>query len=299
MSDIVLLNKHQKKALVIELYKQGKTRRQIAEAIHMSFKDIADIINDYTGENRQVNKPEKSKDARAFELFLQGKRSVEIVIELDMPADQVEELRVQYWSLSNLDDLETLYHEAEYSLSLLLQLHDILKEKRITEEKDIRELIDLANQGLPDIKNRFEELLNQVSVLENEKVALNAEIFRLRNSIYTNNEIVRKQHGRLQTIDRKRRALENMLRNASKDSNYHKVIEIVNERLNDKRLLLVTALIAVLQTLKVNPYGLNLLNSSPIDIEDYAANDTDGKSLSKFAESCYDLFLKSYAETIA
>ncbi len=51
ISDIVLLNKHQKKALVIELYKQGKTRRQIAEVVHMSFKDIADLINEYTGED--------------------------------------------------------------------------------------------------------------------------------------------------------------------------------------------------------------------------------------------------------
>jgi hypothetical protein len=35
----------------------------------MSFKDIADIINEYTGEDKQVNKPEKSKDSCAFELF--------------------------------------------------------------------------------------------------------------------------------------------------------------------------------------------------------------------------------------
>ena len=111
MSDIVLLNKHQKKALVIEFYKQGKTRRQIAETVHMSFNDIADIINEYTGEDKQ---PEKSKDSRAFELFLQGKQSVEVAIELDMPADQVEELHIQYWRLSKLDNLEILYHEAEY-----------------------------------------------------------------------------------------------------------------------------------------------------------------------------------------
>ena len=91
MSEIVLLNKHQKKVLVIELYKQGKTRRQIAETVHMSFKDIADIINEYTGEDKQVNKPEKSKAARAFELFLLGKHSVEVAIELDMSADEVEE----------------------------------------------------------------------------------------------------------------------------------------------------------------------------------------------------------------
>jgi hypothetical protein len=141
MSDIVLLNKHQKKALVMELYKQGKTRRQIAETVHMSFKDIADIINEYTGEDKQDNKSEKSKDSRAFELFMQGKQSVEVAIELDIPADQVEELHVQYWRLSKLDNLEILYHEAEYSLSLLLRLHNILKDKRITKDKDIFDLI--------------------------------------------------------------------------------------------------------------------------------------------------------------
>ena len=71
MSNLVPLNKHQKKDLVIELYNQGKTRRQIAEIVHMSFKDIADIINEYTGEDTDsVDKPQKSKDAQAFELFL-------------------------------------------------------------------------------------------------------------------------------------------------------------------------------------------------------------------------------------
>jgi hypothetical protein len=194
MSDIVLLNKPQKKALVIELFKQGKTRRQIAETVHMSFKDIAGIINEYTGENITTNKSEKSKDARAFELFLQGKQSVEVAIELEMPADKVEELHVQYWRLSKLDDLEDLYHEAEYSLSLLLMLHDILKEKRITKDKDISELIEIVNDGLPNLRARFEVLLNQVAALENEKAALNTEIMELRNSINTNSENIRKKN---------------------------------------------------------------------------------------------------------
>jgi transposase len=64
MSNFVPLNRHQKKALVIELYNQGKTRRQIAEIVHMSFKDLADIINEYVGEDIRVNKPDKSKDAQ-------------------------------------------------------------------------------------------------------------------------------------------------------------------------------------------------------------------------------------------
>jgi transposase len=280
MSEIVLLNKHQKKALVIEYYKQGKTRRQIAETVHMSFKDIADIINEYTGEVKQVNKPEKSKDARAFELFLQGKQSVEVAIELDMPADKVEKLYVQYWRLSKLDNLEILYHEAEYSLSLLLRLHNILKDKRITKDKDISDLIELANDGLPNLRARFEMLLNQITALENEKDSLSTEILGLRNSVYSNNEIIRKQNAQLRSLDRKLSQLQIMLRKAGKDPNYHRIVEIVDQRLNDKRSLLVDALLAVFKTLKANPYGLNLLSSSPLDIESYLGVNIDGKKLS-------------------
>ena len=48
MLDFISLNQHQKKALVIQLYEQGKTRRQIAEVAHMGFKDIADVIRKHT-----------------------------------------------------------------------------------------------------------------------------------------------------------------------------------------------------------------------------------------------------------
>jgi transposase len=299
MSNLVSLNRNQKKALVIDLYSQGKTRRQIAEIVHMSFKDIADIINEYTGEDIRVNKPEKSKDARAFELFLQDKQSVEVAIELDMPADKVEELHVQYWRLSKLDNLEILYHEAEYSLSLLLRLHNILKDKRITNDKDISDLIEVANDGLPNLRAKFEVLLNQITALENEKDSLSTEILGLRNSIYTNNEIIRKQNVQLRSLTRKQSILEIMLRNANKDSNYHKIVEIVNQRLNDKKSLLVAALLAVFKTLKNNPYGLSLLSTSPLEIEDYLDINMDGKNLLRFAESCYDSLLKNYAKTIA
>jgi hypothetical protein len=298
MSDLTSLNQHQKEALV-QLYGQGKTRRQIAELAHMSFKDIADVIKKHTGEDSDSgDKPEKSKAARAFEL-LQGKQSVEVAIELDMSADEVEELHVQYWRLSKLDDLETLYHEAKYSLSLLLQLHKVIKEKRIIKDKDICNLIELATYGLPSLRNRHEYLLNHVTALENEIKVLNDKIYELRNSIYTNNEIISRQNEESRKLDRKLNRLYILLRNASKDSNYHKVIEIIDQSLNDKKPLLVAAFVAVMETLKRNPYGLNLLHGSSLDIEDYLTTDNDGKSLLRFAESCYSNLLKTYAESIA
>ena len=292
MSDFTSLNQHQKKALVDQLYEQGKTRRQIAEVVHMGFKDIADVIRKHTGEDSDsIDKPEKSKDARAFELFLQGKQSVEVAIELDIPADKVEELHVQYWRLSKLDNLE-----AEYSLSLLLRLHNTLKDKRIT---DISDIIELANDGLPNLRARFEMLLNQVATLDSEKAVLRTEILGMRNSICTNSKIINRQNVQLRTLDRKQSQLQVILRRAGKSPNYHKVMEMVDQRLNDKRSLLVAALLAVFKTLKASPYGLNLLSSSPLDIESYLGVNIDGKNLLKFAESCYNSLLKGYAKTIA
>ena len=128
---------------------------------------------------------------------------------------------------------------------------------------------------------------------------MNTEILGLRNSIYMNNEIVRKKNLQLRILDRKLRQLEVMLQSTNKKPNYYEIKEIVDQRLNDKRSLLVAALIPVFKTFKANPYGLNLLNSSSADIEDYIANDIDGKNLLQFAESCYNSLLKSYAKTIA
>jgi hypothetical protein len=231
--------------------------------------------------------------------ILQGKQSVEVAIELDMSADEVEELHVQYWRLSKLDDLENLYHEAKYSLSLLLRLFKILKDMRIIKDKDIYDIIELAKYGLPSLRARFEMLLNQITTLENEKSSLSNDILELKDSIYTNNEIIRKQNAQMRSLDRKLSQLQIMLRKAGKDPNYHRIVEIVDQRLNDKRSLLVAALLAVFKTLKSNPYGLNLLSSSPLDIESYLGINIDGKNLLKFAESCYNMLLKSYAKTIA
>ncbi len=109
------------------------------------------------------------------------------------------------------------YHEAEYSLSLLLLLHNILKDKRITKDKDISDLIELANDGLPNLRARFEMLLNQITTLEDEKSALGTEILGLRNSIYSNNEIIRKQNVQVRVLDRRLNQLQVMLRKVNKD----------------------------------------------------------------------------------
>jgi hypothetical protein len=55
------LNKFEKEQRVIELHKQGKTIRQIAPEVRMSFRDISKKIKDYDKKIRlkQTKKGEK------------------------------------------------------------------------------------------------------------------------------------------------------------------------------------------------------------------------------------------------
>jgi hypothetical protein len=98
------LNKHEKEQKVIELHKQqGKTLKEIAKEVHMSFRDISRIIKTYDKKvrleskkehnnqsNQKIKKP--SLSSRVFKLFSDGKTSTEVVIELDIPPEKVEKL---------------------------------------------------------------------------------------------------------------------------------------------------------------------------------------------------------------
>ena len=46
----VILNKKEKEELVVKLHQENKTIRQIAEIVHMSFKDIGAIIRRIDGQ---------------------------------------------------------------------------------------------------------------------------------------------------------------------------------------------------------------------------------------------------------
>jgi len=93
------MTRAQKEQYVRELYKQDKTTREIAERTHMSFRDIGVITDEvkaeverkagHTDEHEIDNMRSKSKESQAFKLLSEGKTPVDVVISLDLPADEV------------------------------------------------------------------------------------------------------------------------------------------------------------------------------------------------------------------
>jgi hypothetical protein len=73
------MTREEREEYVIRLYKEGRTVREIAELVHMSFRDIGAITNKvklqserergYAAEDTQPKSPE----SRAFKMFSEGK----------------------------------------------------------------------------------------------------------------------------------------------------------------------------------------------------------------------------------
>ena len=109
----MILTRQQKADLVIKLAEEGKSTRFIAEAAHVSLKDIGTIIRRHTGEEDESACKDKglSTNSRAFILFKEGKSKVDVAIALDIDADQVLYIYEDYFRLLSLDHLITMYKE--------------------------------------------------------------------------------------------------------------------------------------------------------------------------------------------
>jgi transposase len=194
-----VLNKQEKEKLVITLHKEGKTIRQIAHEAHISFTDIGKIIRKINGlDNDEIPPDEmrgKSKSAQAMNLFLHGKRPVEVAIELDLSANEIEEMQQEYWVLTKLDELALVYMEIRNYLDLFLNLFHVMKINKMINERDIETVLKYA-VDLSSLENNFRSLTNTVLDLEIKKKELSGQLIDLAQVINQYQSVIdnMKQH---------------------------------------------------------------------------------------------------------
>ena len=114
----------------------------------MSFKDIGAIIrriDGRTNNNDDINLGNKSKSTKALWLFENGKRPIDVAIELDIPYDEVTELEQEYWALNQLYDLPLIDQELKYDF----ELFKIMKKNKILSKQHISRFLRYAGHDLP------------------------------------------------------------------------------------------------------------------------------------------------------
>ena len=183
----VILNKKQKEELVVKLHQENKTIRQIAEIVHMSFKDIGVIIRRIDGrandDDDDPNISNKSKATKALWLFENGKRPIDVAISLDMPFSEVMELQQEYWALKELYDLAFVFLEIKNDLSSFMKLFKLLKQNRMLNEKHILKYLGYAEDDLPSLEKRCQQLSSDVLELQSRKKRLGDEVATQCSSI--------------------------------------------------------------------------------------------------------------------
>ena len=172
MSEIHL-NKYEKEKRVIELHLAGKTIREIAKELRMSFTSISRIIKTYerkkelqakreeSNQSSQIKKPFLS--SRAFKLFSDGKKPTEVVIELDIPPEKVEKLWSQFLKSERMEECYEFFQMCQYNIPTFLTIDNFMKRNNIS-GPDIANVLRKANsvinlnQTILNLKGEIEKL---------------------------------------------------------------------------------------------------------------------------------------------
>jgi hypothetical protein len=196
------MNRAEKEEYVIRLHKEYKSTREIAKLTHMSFRDIGAVIRkkaklDAVGETEPLDGDDiksKSKTTQAIKLFSELKSPEEVVIELDLPTDQVQAICLEYWDLVGMGKLAQIYEENRYDIHDLLRLHRMVKALGL-EKQDIINALEFAKHGqLRTLQWKTAYLRYQIDKLETEKAEAMEHLFKLKRRIgETENTLAQKR----------------------------------------------------------------------------------------------------------
>jgi transposase len=116
---MTILTKQERERLVIDLYNQGKTYREISKVARISPRDIGIILNRTIRLKAEGSKEEQdnmnSKDdnqeheqrlslsSQAYKLFSERKTPLEVAIALNLRESEATKYYKQYWKLKQLN----------------------------------------------------------------------------------------------------------------------------------------------------------------------------------------------------
>ena len=171
------LNKFEKEKKVIELHKEGKTIRQIAPKVRMSFRDISKIIKAYEKKIRlEKNKKEQQENnqqpttkkislsSQAFILFRKGKKIDEVKVLLDIPFKFALKYWAQYLKSIRMFECFEFYQDHSYDIPTLLSINTFLGRNDIY-GKNIGNVLRKAN----DVINLNQTIINLKTEIEKMK----------------------------------------------------------------------------------------------------------------------------------
>ena len=158
----MVLTRQEKEKLILDLYNQGKTYKQIAETARVSPRDIKPVLEkaekerekelgintqeEDNGGTANQNQTQKkiSISSQAYRLFSEGKTPLDVAIELNIKEPEATKYYRQYWKLRQLHNLYLIYEEIGDGIVHIVKHYRKMKAAGIGVEQAIN-LIKIAH----------------------------------------------------------------------------------------------------------------------------------------------------------
>jgi hypothetical protein len=288
------MNREEKHELVCQLYKEGRTMREIAKEVHMSFGDIGSITRKLV-EGIELNTKEKSKETRALELFKKGKNPVDVSIIMDLNPSEVLKIYNEFWELKGLYQLLELYKMVKADSSILMRVHDVMKRYGFS-KKDLVNFVDWAGkfdflkEEVNELERQFDHLMKQRHIASDSLSSSKKKLEELTNQNDAYDKISAQKRVCIENMNNEIRELESYnleLRNSNEC--YRKFEKFAAEKLElilkDRRWILASAIDAVVESMKQVQFKEMIFNDTTIQ-------ETNKHKLLDLSEILFDKILK-------
>jgi predicted transcriptional regulator len=259
-----MLTRQEKERLVIDFYNQGKTIREIAKELRMSFRDIGAILKKASGvmEEKRDIKESLSPSSQAYRLFSKGKTPIEVAISLNLSEAETSEYYEEYLKLKQMDELKTVYDEIGDGIVHFLKLYRLSKSAHMSPEHVVN-LLQLSNEYLPLLEHRHKRLTKEMDSMELEKQRLRD----VGNQVNTLTKVLEKYKGEVKSLRKEKTKLSTLIAKFENCNEYKRIRQIAEEEvtnsLSKRRDLLKLATTSVIESVTRDPTKYNfLINSS-------------------------------------
>ena len=268
----MILTRQEKENLIIDLYDQGQTYKEIARTARVSVRDIRPVLKkaEKEREKKLGLSTQKGKDndsdnnqrqklsipSQAYQLFSEGKTPLEVAIQLNLREGQVTKYYLEHWRLKGLYSLNRMYVEIRDEILVIAKLYRRIKRAGIGIEQAVN-LIRKANYDLPTIEQKFQQVEREVNSLELRKSRECKALQKLENNkasliMLCQEETATLNHLRWKIIRQKR-----FIERFKDDAEYLKIKKIVEQWVSrillDGKPLLRIALKSLIESMRRDP----------------------------------------------
>ncbi|HEU4822299.1 MAG TPA: hypothetical protein VFS97_02635 [Nitrososphaeraceae archaeon] len=140
-------------------------------------------------EEKQDIKKSLSLSNKAYRLFSKGKNPIQVAITLNLSEDETTKFYQEYWNLKQMHELRMVYEEIGADIVLFLELYRLSKDEHMNPQQTIN-LLQIANNDLQSVEQRYKKLQQNVNHLEPRELDLSIHLEDLKSQIQNTKQIL-------------------------------------------------------------------------------------------------------------